>query len=424
MRVRTLTQPHSQLGPELEELLDDETFELIVFVSAFVALRTILRLRERLLRQVEEGTQLRFTVGIDLGGTSREVLQELLRWPCETVVFHNPIPRATFHPKLYLLKGRFGATLFVGSNNLTDGGLYTNYEAATRMDFDLRSERPTFEEFVEPLQRFISPEGPTVQPLTQELIDTLIARGMLPSEAEARARRQHEFGEREGRGRDVPANPFGASPIPFPPLLTQAERGDEPVPPVSPTPPTSTTPAAPPTAPTAPAPPPAPPTRPAAPAPAATPTVPTRARVLVWRKAPLPKTDAQYVPPGSNSNPVGGVRLTKAGFENPPGTLIDQTTYFRRLFADYAWEQEPGKHDDQEHTFVPMRVIIRGRDYGVRHFEISHKPSGEAGQANYTTILRWGREFVPIVQRERLTGSALSLYETTDPDVRFLLEIT
>lgn len=67
----TITQPESQLGSVISELLDSEvTYTRIVLVSAFVALRTVLRLREPLLRHVENGTNLRFTLGIDLGGTS------------------------------------------------------------------------------------------------------------------------------------------------------------------------------------------------------------------------------------------------------------------------------------------------------------------------------------------------------------------
>src|SRR5690606_35956680 len=117
-------------------------------------------------------------------------------------------------------------------------------------------------------------------------------------------------------------------------------------------------------------------------------------------------------------------RLTQARFEDSRGRPIDQTTYFRQLFADYNWEPETGRRPDQERTFVPMRIVIRGNDYGVRNFEIGHKPSGEAGQANYTTILRWGREFTPIVQREKLTDAIFSLYEVTNSDVDFLIEIS
>ena len=141
----------------------------------------------------------------------------------------------------------------------------------------------------------------------------------------------------------------------------------------------------------------------------------------MWRKT-LPRSDALQVNPGTHH--VGGVRLTQAQFENPPGQRIDQTTYFRQVFADYQWERESGGRHDQEHAFVPIRIAIRGHDYGVRNFEISHKPSGEAGQANYTTILRWGREFNPTVLMEDLTGTVLSLYETAEPDADFLIEIT
>jgi hypothetical protein len=70
-----------------------------------------------------------------------------------------------------------------------------------------------------------------------------------------------------------------------------------------------------------------------------------------------------------------------------------------------------------------MRIFIKGRDYGIRNFEVSHKPSGEAGQANYTTILRWGREFTPTILGENVTSTVLSLYETPDAEAPFLIEL-
>ena len=394
MIVRTVTQPENQLGIEISELLNSETvYSRIVFVSAFVALRTVLRLRERLLEHVEAGTRLRLTIGIDLGGTSRDVLEELLRWNCEIFIFHNTISRATFHPKVYLFQGEESATLFIGSNNLTDGGFYTNYEAATRYDFVLPADSLECDRLLRPLNPFLEPNGATVQRLDLELIQTLVARGELPSEAEARARSRNQRQGCVPDTTDIPASPFGPIAIPFPPLLPRNVRGEEPA--VTQLPqqegerePTVVA------------------VRPPG--------------VLVWRKT-LPQTDALQVNEGSHH--VGGVRLTQARFENPLGQRIDQTTYFRNLFADYQWERESGRHRDQEHTFVPIRIIIRGRDYGVRNFEISHKPSGEARQDNYTTILRWGHQFNSIVLRENLTGTVFSLYETAEGTTGYLIEI-
>ncbi len=209
MRTRTVAQPGVQLGQEIDALLTTEPpHNRIVFVSAFVALRTILRLRDRLLARFQAGCQLRLTVGIDLGGTSREVLQELLRWNCEVFVFHNPNPRATFHPKIYLFEGRNQSTLILGSNNLTDRGFYTNYEAAVRYDFELPADAKDHRRIIEPLRRFIEPAGATVQRLTAELINTLIARGMLPTEAEARQSRRTQAQRQEGAAERALANPF------------------------------------------------------------------------------------------------------------------------------------------------------------------------------------------------------------------------
>jgi hypothetical protein len=145
--------------------------------------------------------------------------------------------------------------------------------------------------------------------------------------------------------------------------------------------------------------------------------------VLVWRKT-LSNSDALQVREGTAH--VGGVRLVQAGFENPPGQRIDQTTYFRGLFTDYTWEHETGRNraPDQEHTFIPMRIIIRGNDLGIHQFEITHKPSGEAGQDNYTTQLRWGHQFNRIVAQENLAGAVFSLYETDEEDVNYLINIT
>jgi hypothetical protein len=394
MNISTVSQPETQLGNEVDELLErDVIYRRIVFVSAFVALRTVLRLRERLLGQMEHGAGLRLTVGIDLGGTSREVLDELLRWNCETFVFHNIFARATFHPKVYLFESATAATLFVGSNNLTDGGFYTNYEAATRYDFELPADAAEYKRLVDPLIPFLDPQGPTVQPLNARLIETLVARGEVPSEAEARKARREKARGRKLLGGEAPPNPFSAALVPLPPLLPHALRNEEPVDEEA--------------------------ANEIIEADQVSPEVPLG--VLVWRKT-LEKSDASDVKPGSN--PKGHVVLSQADYENPPEQPIDQTTYFRNLFRDLHWEHETGKHADQELAFGRFRVVIHGEDYGVHNLEISHKPSGEAGQKNSPTVLRWGKTLHPIIRELGLTGDMFSLFELSEPDADFLIKIT
>lgn len=81
---------------------------------------------------LRRGGSIRFIIGIDFQQTSREALDALLaleaHGTCATWVHHNEAGHI-FHPKLYLFRGKNLARLFIGSSNLTEGGLFTNVEA-------------------------------------------------------------------------------------------------------------------------------------------------------------------------------------------------------------------------------------------------------------------------------------------------------
>jgi hypothetical protein len=71
-----------------------------------------------------------------------------------------------------------------------------------------------------------------------------------------------------------------------------------------------------------------------------------------------------------------------------------------------------------------FHVQILGTDYGLHELSISHKPSGEAGQGNYTTMLHW-KDLGEIVRDMNLIGKTFKLYAPphgqTEP---FFIEIT
>ena len=80
------------------------------------------------------------SVGIDQGGTSAEGISDLLmavQPTGEVRVFHNEAPtNPTFHPKVYLFAKEAAAECFIGSSNLAEGGLFTNYEAFVHLRQD------------------------------------------------------------------------------------------------------------------------------------------------------------------------------------------------------------------------------------------------------------------------------------------------
>lgn len=141
-------------------------------------------------------------------------------------------------------------------------------------------------------------------------------------------------------------------------------------------------------------------------------------RELLWRKPSLDRSSVQRQP----GNPTGGVRLTQAQF-SVNGQRIDQTTYFRYVaFADLDWEEVRPEPRRTESATAYFRVIMLGEDYGIHELRISHKPSGEAGQNNYTTILHWG-VLGTQVHDLNLVGREFDLYGPTDDGGEYLIDI-
>lgn len=194
MNVDYIAQPDTQLGRVLSDMLDaDPSASRVIFVSAFVSVQTIMRVKQQVLDLKESGVNVRFVLGIDLGGTSQEVLKEVLGWGIDIRIVKHRIPGHTFHPKLYLFEWADHAIIIIGSNNITEGGFFGNYESAARINYDLPQDSDAFGNACVELARFLEPEGPVAYPLTETFLGELVTRGDVPTEAEAR------------KGRDVTA---------------------------------------------------------------------------------------------------------------------------------------------------------------------------------------------------------------------------
>lgn len=219
MDIDYIAQPDTQLGLALSTMLDSGTpASRIVFVSAFVSLQTIMRIKHQVVALREKGTDVRFILGVDFGGTSQEVLRELLDWDLDVKIIKHRRPGHTFHPKLYLFEWDLQATIIVGSNNLTEGGFFGNYEAAVSVTYRLPEEGELFGSACSKLKRFLDPQGSTVNQLTSDFLEKLIKTGDIPSEAEARMGRDVATKGRVGMGKGSQSL-FGAEEFPLPPSL-------------------------------------------------------------------------------------------------------------------------------------------------------------------------------------------------------------
>lgn len=136
-----------RLGDHIIRLLaqTEPPFEIFRMCVAFVKASGMLRLAPALQAFLERGRRIEVVAGIDGGITSRQGLELVLKYSTLAYVFNNPV--ATFHPKLYLFeRPQTQAIVFVGSGNLTAGGLFTNYEASIGLNLDLTipADRETY----------------------------------------------------------------------------------------------------------------------------------------------------------------------------------------------------------------------------------------------------------------------------------------
>lgn len=135
MRLQVIPQPFSaQIGTHLSEVLQDEQIQDYYIVAAWAKASGLRRVGRDLLHAIDRGARVHAAIGVDEGGASIEGLAALRKLTTESYIFFNPgSPKRTFHPKFYLGIGEHKAEVILGSGNLTNGGLYSNYELATRV---------------------------------------------------------------------------------------------------------------------------------------------------------------------------------------------------------------------------------------------------------------------------------------------------
>ena len=125
-------------------------------------------------------------VGIDHGGSSAEGLRDLLDAVApagRVIVFHNRLP-FTFHPKICLFQSPVAAELTVGSGNLTQGGLFTNYEAALHVSLHLDDpgDSAILRSVEQTLDAWADLSTGAALVLDEALLARLTASGVTPSE--------------------------------------------------------------------------------------------------------------------------------------------------------------------------------------------------------------------------------------------------
>lgn len=372
VQVRPVLQPfrdQTSMFEMLSALLTDDRYANCVAVVAWARLTGLSRLSAYIQAFRARGGYTEIILGVDEGGASVEGLTEAtVIFDAATVLYDSS--SGTFHPKLWMFSGEAHAAAIVGSNNLTAGGLYLNYEAALMVEFDMgqSADVAVHDELAAYIERLRSDD--TSRPLTLDLIDELRDSVEITIKDESRRAQRAVTQQEEGDETDAGA--------PTTSLFGKSAHRKKPDPARGRRPRGSTQPSDDRDAdgewPTA--------------SPETSPVVES------WSKL-LTRSDCGRPRPGSNT--TAALRFTQAGYS------IDQATWFRdALFVDVEWLPDHTR-DGRERATVRFDVTINGIVRGTHDLAIKYDRRREAGQSNFTTDLKWG-SLNPVLREIDLVG--------------------
>ncbi len=228
-----INQPKDgRLGDSLIKNLikeDDYTDWVFYLIAAYANKSGVTRLRQAITEFRKKGGIVTATIGVDQENTTLEGLVLLLTLTNELYIYHNESTFQTFHPKIYVFeKKNTYARCFVGSSNLTCGGLFTNYEAIEESTYDLQKkvDVEAYSKIRETISSYQNVKSKCCLKLDESLLQELIHQGYLIGEEEKNKTRLSEGGKgRFAKGNDIKAL-FGYEKFAPPPVIIITEGQD------------------------------------------------------------------------------------------------------------------------------------------------------------------------------------------------------
>ncbi len=388
MRVRAVGQPFREalsLHDFFQEVCGQEDATQLRIAVAWAKRSGLVRVESAVRAFKANGGTVRAVVGISEGGATRQGLELIREFSDEAFIFHDP--RRTFHPKLYVMDGEARAEVFVGSNNLTAGGTYWNYELGVWLSLSLESQedRALYEEIDTWFESLVADKDACA------LLDEQLLSAILLSEA-------YEIGDEDESARGSSAGkagrePSGAAEGSEKSLFRGSQRAKRPDPmargavtggsvsAIGGSPPLG--------------------------------LGSEGVAVRRWYKK-LSSSDAQQLRT-SNTNPTNHLKLGKA--RHP----IDQKTYFRHAyFADRHWISSMRARGTMEETIIPFEFFVDGRFDSTQEMKVDYAEFRIANQNNTPTWLHWNTYMGQYLREHNHTGDFITL-EVTDEGVHRLI---
>lgn len=216
MEIKVLPQgycleSHSSVAEILINSLGDIRYTSFKCLVAFASYGGITAFTPHIQNNKYHLTDIKFIVGIDQQGTSKEALEEILTWEVNSYVYHSRSPNI-FHPKIYIFEGIEDYLAIIGSNNFTESGLVKNIECSVVITHHKNNpkDRSILEEIEHHFNNLFLELDENLKPLSSDLILILEQTGLIPSE-QTRSRRYDR--KEDSNNLNANRNPFSFSDI-------------------------------------------------------------------------------------------------------------------------------------------------------------------------------------------------------------------
>lgn len=217
--MSVINQPfQGQLGTILINEIK-QNYASLTICSAFAKNSGVLRLKKSLEEHRSNGGTVTAFIGIDLDGTSYEALLNLFSLCDKLYVIHSENPSSTYHSKIYLLEKTDKAWCAVGSNNLTGGGLWTNFESCNIESYSLPKEQENLDSIHEIIEKYMDSAYECSLRITSIAdIDALLDAKYITKEVSQRIENISRRTAQQTRQKKTPL--FGSEKVTMPTLMT------------------------------------------------------------------------------------------------------------------------------------------------------------------------------------------------------------
>lgn len=188
-------------GNFIIDALESNQYNSFNAFVAFVSTGGLKNIIDQLIKFKKNNGTIRLYLGVNLNGTSKEALEQLLEHEIESYVVYSP-NNIIYHPKIYAFEGNEVTRAIIGSSNLTESGLFQNIEASVCIDFENEDEKGSnfIADIYEHFNSIINLAHPSCQRLTSEILALLIENKVVLPEAVNKAKNNkisQEFGQKD-----------------------------------------------------------------------------------------------------------------------------------------------------------------------------------------------------------------------------------